>query len=82
MRTISVHSEKSIKFTDHAKFWCEMINLYKKLYPTHSFKQIAEHFNLSETSTRRYYYGMHQFNGGFFGPYYNQVRRGACVTLR
>lgn len=82
MRTISVHSEKSIKFTKHAAFWCEMINLYKKLYPTHSFKQIAEHFKLSETSIRRYYYGVHQFNGGLFGPCYNQVRRGACVTLR
>ena len=81
MRSIQVHSEKSIRFTKRAEFLCNMINYYKKEYPTHSFKQIAKFFNLSETSARRYYYGMHQFNGGFFGPCYNQVRRGACVTL-
>ena len=62
MRPIKVHPEKSIRFTEHAKFWCEMINLYKKVYPTHSFKKIAEHFNLSETSIRRYYYGVHHVN--------------------
>jgi len=81
MRTVSVHSEKSIRFTNHSKFWCEMLNNYRKCYPKHSFAQMAKHFNLSETSARRYYYGIHQFNGGLFGPCYNQVRRGACVTL-
>ena len=73
--------EKSIRFTKHAKFWCEMINIYKKEYPSHSFKQIAQHFGLSESNTRRYYYGMHHANLGYFGVGYNQVRRGACVTL-
>lgn len=81
MRPIKVHPEKSIRFTEHAKFWCEMINLYKKVYPTHSFKKIAEHFNLSETSIRRYYYGVHHVNLGYFGNGYSQVRQGACVTL-
>ena len=81
MRPIKVHPEKSIRFTEHAKFWCEMINLYKKVYPTHSFKKIAEHFNLSESSTRRYYYGVHHVNLGYFGNGYSQVRQGACVTL-
>jgi hypothetical protein len=81
MRTVKTHPEKSIKFTKHAAFWCEMINLYKKIYPDHSFRQIAEHFNLSETNARRYYYGVHHANLGYFGCGYTQVRYGACVTL-
>jgi hypothetical protein len=81
MRPVAVHSTKSIRFTKHAAFWCEMINLYKKIYPKHSFRQIAEHFELSETSTRRYYYGIHHANLGYFGCGYSQVRRGACVTI-
>jgi hypothetical protein len=81
MRPVKVHPEKSIRFTKHAEFWCVMINLYKKIYPTHSFKQIAEHFELSESSTRRYYYGVHHANLGYFGCGYSQVRRGACVPL-
>ena len=82
MRSVSVHPEKSIRFTKHAEFWCAMINVYKKEYPNDSFKQIAQHFGLSETNTRRYYYGMHHANLGYFGCGYNQVRRGACVPLR
>jgi hypothetical protein len=81
MRSIKVHSSKSIRFTKNAAFWCEMINLYKKIYPTHSFTQIAKHFELSETNARRYYYGVHHFNPGCMGPCYNQVRKGACVPV-
>jgi hypothetical protein len=81
MRSVKVHESKSIRFTKHAAFWCEMINLYKKVYPKHSFQQIAAHFELSETSTRRYYYGIHHHNAGYFGPSYSQIRQGACVTL-
>jgi hypothetical protein len=79
MRTIKVHPENSINFTKEAKFWTEMTNAYKKCYPKHSFKQMAEHFDLSETNCRRYYYGVHHFNPGMNG--YTQVRLGACVTL-
>ena len=78
MRSVNVHPEKSIRFTKDAAFWCEMINLYKKIYPTHSFKQISEHFKLSETNTRRYYYGIHHYNNN---AGYTQLRRGACVTI-
>ena len=81
MRSVSVHSEKSIRFTEHAKFWCQVINLYKRIYPDHSFKQIAKHFGLSETNTRRYYYGIHHVNLGYFGNGYSQMRQGACVSL-
>lgn len=83
MRTVKVHSENSIRFTKNAAFWCEMINLYKKTYPKHSFRQIAEHFNLSETNTRRYYYGIHHVNGEAvrWAKGYTQIRQGACVTL-
>jgi hypothetical protein len=84
MKTVKVHSEKTINFTKNASFWCEMINLYKKIYPTHSFRKIAEHFNLSETNTRRYYYGVHHVNGIAvrWKKGYTQMRQGACVTLR
>ena len=81
MRSIKVHSSKSIRFTKNAAFWCEMINLYKKIYPTHSFTQIAKHFELSETNARRYYYGVHHFNPGCMGACYNQMRKGACVSI-
>lgn len=83
MKTVKTHPENSINFTENAKFWCEMINLYKKEYPTHSFKRIAEHFKLSETNTRRYYYGVHHVNGEAvkWAKGYTQVRLGACVTL-
>jgi hypothetical protein len=79
MRTVSVHPEKSIRFTKHAEFWCAMINVYKKEYPRDSFKQIAQHFGLSESNTRRYYYGVHHAN--LFGCGYNQMRRGASVPI-
>ena len=83
MRQVKVHSENSINCTKKAKFWCEMINLYKKEYPTHSFKQIAKRFDMSETNTRRYYYGIHHVNGAavLWKKGYTQIRQGACVTL-
>ena len=81
MRTVYTHPEKSIKFTKNAKFWTEMTNLYRKLYPDHSFKQMAQHLSLSETNARRYYYGVHHCNFGYFGNGYTQVRHGACVTI-
>lgn len=83
MRSVKVHPTNSIRFTKEASFWCQMINLYKKIYPTHSFRQIAEHFNLSETNARRYYYGIHHVNGAAvkWKKGYTQIREGACVTL-
>ena len=59
-----------------------MTNLYKKYYPDHSFKRMAKHLGLSQTNARRYYYGVHHYNAGYFGCGYTQVRKGACVTLR
>ena len=83
MRQVKVHSENSINCTKKAKFWCEMINHYKKEYPTHSFKKIAKFFGMSETNTRRYYYGIHHVNGEaiLWKKGYTQIRQGACVTL-
>jgi len=81
MRPVLVHSTKSIRFTKNAAFWCEMINLYKKIYPKHSFHQIAEHFELSESNTRRYYYGVHHYHGSGREYGYTQVREGACVPI-
>jgi hypothetical protein len=83
MRTVKVHPENSINFTNNAKFWTGMTNLYRKIYPTHSFKQMAEHLSLSETNARRYYYGIHHVNGEAvqWGKGYTQVRQGACVAI-
>jgi response regulator of citrate/malate metabolism len=83
MRTVKVHPENSINFTKDAKFWTEMTNVYKKFYPKHSFKQMAQHLGLSETNCRRYYYGVHHVNGQAvqWRKGYTQVRQGACVTL-
>jgi hypothetical protein len=78
MRLVHVHPEKSINFTKNAKFWTEMTNAYKKCYPMHSFKQMAEHLGLTETNARRYYYGIHHLNSK---ECYSQMRQGACVTL-
>ena len=80
MKLVKVHSSKSINFTKSASFWCEMTNLYKKCYPKHSFKRMADHLGLSETNARRYYYGVHHYNG-YLGQGYTQMRQGACVTL-
>ena len=82
MKLVKVHSSKSINFTKDASFWCEMTNLYKKYYPEHSFKRMANHLGLSETNARRYYYGVHHKNFGYLRQEgYTQVRQGACVTL-
>ena len=83
MRQVKVHSENSINFTKNAKFWCQMTNLYKKHYPDHSFKRMANQLGLSETNARRYYYGVHHVNGEAvrWKKGYTQIRQGACVTL-
>jgi hypothetical protein len=82
MKLVKVHSSKSINFTKNASFWCEMTNLYKKCYPKHSFKRMADHLGLTETNARRYYYGIHHKNFGYLGQGgYTQMRQGACVTL-
>lgn len=81
MRVVNVHPEKSIRFTEHAEELCCILNGYRRVRPDASFREMAEEFDLSETSCRRYYYGVHHFNGGYFGPHYNQVRRGACVPI-
>lgn len=80
MRTIKVHSTNSIRFTQNAQIWCDILNTYKRLHPNRSFKQMAERFNLSETNARRYFYGCHHFNNQ---PQkgYTQMRQGAKVTL-
>jgi hypothetical protein len=85
MKTISVHSERSIRFTRSAALWCHILNQYKYLYPNATFKQMAERYGLSETNARRYYYGVHHRNAGLWGAdrgeTYNQMRRGACVPV-
>ena len=58
-----------------------MTNLYKKYYPEHSFKRMAKQLGLSETNARRYYYGIHHYNAGYFGCGYTQIRKGACCSI-
>ena len=42
---------------------------------------MAYHLGLSETNARRYYYGVHHYNAGYFGQGYTQIRQGACATV-
>ena len=81
MRTVTVHSENSINFTQNAERICFALNCYKKLFPSHTFKEMAQVFGLSHTNARRYYYGMHHFNPGCQGTCYNQMREGAHVPI-
>ena len=81
MRSVTVHPEKSIRFTQHAAFWCQLLNSVRKYNPTATFKEMAEAFGLSETSARRYYYALHHKNGGMFGQSYSQVRLGGSVHI-
>lgn len=83
MKPVRTHPEKSIRFTEHSKEWCILINLYKKKNPKKTFAQIAEDLNLSEVTARRYYYGIHHFNPSYEmgGRGYTQVREGACVPI-
>jgi hypothetical protein len=81
MKLVKVNSSKSINFTKNAQFWTEMTNAYKRCYPQDSFKKMAKHLGLSETNARRYYYGVHHYNAGYFGQGYTQIRQGACATV-
>ena len=44
---------------------------------------MANQLGLSETNTRRYYYGIHHVNGEAvrWKKGYTQIRQGACVKL-
>lgn len=79
MRTVNVHSENSINFTSKAGLYCEMMNMYKRMFPHRTFKEMAKAFQMSETNVRRYYYGVHHRNVS--GDCYSQIRQGACVTI-
>jgi hypothetical protein len=83
MKTVKVHSSNSIRFTNYAKTWCEIINQHRRVFPEDTFKQIAECYDLSETNVRRYYYGVHHVNGQIvqWAQGYTQMRRGACVSI-
>ena len=78
MRSISTHPSASLNCTPRAMALCAMLNDYKRRNPSATFKQMARMCRLSESSTRRYYYGLHEVNAG---KCYGQVRRGACVSI-
>ena len=81
-RTITVHSENSIRFTSKAKKITQELNEYRRANGEVSLKEMARIFNLGETNCARYYYGSHHFFGGYAnGVCYQQMRRGACVDL-
>lgn len=85
MKTVNVDTEHSIQFTPNAERICLALNYYKRLVPSSTFKEMAKVFGLSHTNVRRYYYGMHHYNGNGsnknWGVCYNQVREGACVPI-
>ena len=82
LRKITVHSEKSIKFTPEAKKITQQLNNFRRAYSDVPFEIMAKVFNLNTTNCARYYYGIHHFQGGpHNGTSYTQMRRGACVDL-
>lgn len=81
MRTVKVHPSKSIRCTENALTLCNSLNQYKRANPSCSFRQMAEHFGLSETNAARYYYGIHHVNAGYFGLGFTQVRVGAAAEI-
>lgn len=77
---MKLHNSRSLRFTDHAARWCRILNAYRRAYPNATFKQMSKEFNLGLSTTRRYYYGLHDATMTRFGSY-TQVRLGASVPL-
>ena len=81
-RKITVHSENSIRFTPAAKEITQQLNEYRRANGDVTFKEMARIFGLRETNCANYYYGRHQYIGGYYnGINYTQMRRGACVDI-
>ena len=76
---MKLHSTNSLRFTDYAARWCRILNAYRRAYPAATFERMSKEFNLSESNTRRYYYGIHHYHNGRVD--YSQVRLGACVPI-
>ena len=82
LRTITVHSENSIRFTPAAKEITQQLNEYRRANGEVSLKEMARIFGLRETNCSNYYYGRHHYIGGYGnGINYQQMRRGACVDI-
>ena len=79
LRTITVHSENSVRFTPAAKKITQQLNEYRRANGEVSLKEMARIFGLGETNCSNYYYGRHHFQSGCMN--YQQMRRGACVDI-
>ena len=78
-RKITVHSEKSIRFTPRAKEITQQLNEYRRANGEVSLKEMARIFGLGETNCTHYYYGKcYPIDRGYG---YTLMRRGACVDL-
>ena len=80
LRTITVHSEDSIRFTSRAKEITQELNEYRRGNGEVSLKEMARIFGLGETNCTHYYYGK-CYPQDDFGYGYTQMRRGACVDI-
>ena len=81
-RTITVHSENSIRFTPAAKEITQQLNEYRRANGEVSLKEMARIFGLRESNCAAYYYGKHYYMGGpHNGINYQQMRKGACVDI-
>jgi hypothetical protein len=79
-RKVTVHESAFCRLTERAQLWTQVLNNYMRNFPTTSLKDLAEHFGLSYTNARRYYYGIHQKNDFDLGNY-SQVRYGVKVDI-
>ena len=81
-RTVKVDPENSICFTPAAKEITQKLNEFRRAYGEVPLETMAKIFNLGTTNCANYYYGRHQYIGGYYnGINYTQMRRGACVDL-
>lgn len=78
-RSITIHSEKSIRFTKHAEMYCRILNTIRRFDSSLSFEQMGKIVGLSPATVRRYYYGVHDYN--HYSVTYTQIRKGACVPI-
>ena len=87
MRVPKVHESKTSGLTDHANTWMFLTNAYMRKNPNSTLNEMGEYFikkvgvRLSETSLRRYYYGVYHVNNSWRGPCYSRMRLGASVSI-
>ena len=81
LRTITVHSENSVRFTPiSAKKITQQLNEYRRANGEVSLKEMARIFGLGETNCSNYYYGRHHYHGWMYGAITNKCAEVHVLT--